>query len=57
MIDLDTLLRMLGCFLLGSIPFAVLALIGTGIDIRNVGSGNPGFTTYCVSANPAPFSP
>lgn len=43
MIDLDTLLRMLGCFLMGSIPFAVVALIGTGIDIRNVGSGNPGF--------------
>jgi acyl phosphate:glycerol-3-phosphate acyltransferase len=31
------------CFILGSIPFAVLAMLGTGIDIRKVGSGNPGF--------------
>jgi acyl phosphate:glycerol-3-phosphate acyltransferase len=31
------------CFLLGSIPFAVLAMAGSGIDIRKVGSGNPGF--------------
>jgi len=37
------LLRLLGCFVLGSIPFAVLAMFGTGIDIRKVGSGNPGF--------------
>ncbi|PYV18478.1 MAG: hypothetical protein DMG21_04745 [Acidobacteria bacterium] len=36
-------LRMLVCFALGSIPFAVLAMAGTGIDIRRVGSGNPGF--------------
>ena len=35
--------RMLGCFLIGSIPFAVLAMQGTGIDIRRAGSGNPGF--------------
>lgn len=31
------------CFLAGSIPFAVLAMAGSGIDIRQVGSGNPGF--------------
>ncbi|MDA1313209.1 MAG: glycerol-3-phosphate acyltransferase [Acidobacteria bacterium] len=43
MLDTNTILRMLGCFLIGSIPFAVLAMIGTGIDIRTVGSGNPGF--------------
>ncbi len=36
-------LRCLVCFLLGSIPFAVLAMTGTGVDIRRVGSGNPGF--------------
>jgi len=36
-------LRILVCFLVGSIPFAVLAMIGSGIDIRRVGSGNPGF--------------
>ena len=35
--------RILICFLAGSIPFAVLAMLGTGIDIRQVGSGNPGF--------------
>ncbi|HEV2349533.1 MAG TPA: glycerol-3-phosphate acyltransferase [Terriglobia bacterium] len=37
------LLPLLACFILGSIPFAVLAMLGTGIDIRRVGSGNPGF--------------
>lgn len=36
-------LRLLVCFALGSIPFAVVAMAGTGIDIRRVGSGNPGF--------------
>jgi glycerol-3-phosphate acyltransferase PlsY len=28
---------------MGSIPFAVISMLGTGIDIRKVGSGNPGF--------------
>ena len=36
-------LRLLACFALGSIPFAVIAMAGSGIDIRKVGSGNPGF--------------
>src|SRR5579859_172054 len=40
---MDLLLRLLVCFLLGSIPFAVVAMAGSGIDIRKVGSGNPGF--------------
>jgi acyl phosphate:glycerol-3-phosphate acyltransferase len=35
--------RLLLCFLAGSIPFAVLAMVGSGVDIRKVGSGNPGF--------------
>ena len=35
--------RLAVCFLLGSIPFAIVAMAGTGIDIRTVGSGNPGF--------------
>jgi glycerol-3-phosphate acyltransferase PlsY len=39
----DAAVRLALCFLLGSIPFAVLAMAGTGIDIRRVGSGNPGF--------------
>jgi acyl phosphate:glycerol-3-phosphate acyltransferase len=42
-IDGALLIRILICFLAGSIPFAVLAMLGTGIDIRRVGSGNPGF--------------
>jgi acyl phosphate:glycerol-3-phosphate acyltransferase len=37
------LLRLFCCFVAGSIPFAVLSMIGTGVDIRKVGSGNPGF--------------
>ncbi|MCL5670389.1 MAG: glycerol-3-phosphate acyltransferase [Acidobacteria bacterium] len=37
------IIRFIVCFLLGSIPFAVLAMMGSGIDIRKVGSGNPGF--------------
>jgi glycerol-3-phosphate acyltransferase PlsY len=30
-------------FLIGSIPFAKIAMLGTGIDITQVGSKNPGF--------------
>ena len=30
-------------FLIGAIPFAVIAVWGTGIDISRAGSGNPGF--------------
>ncbi len=37
------LLRLLVCFFLGSVPFALVAMLGSGIDIRRVGSGNPGF--------------
>ena len=37
------LVRVLIAFLAGSIPFAVLAMRGTGVDIRRAGSGNPGF--------------
>jgi acyl phosphate:glycerol-3-phosphate acyltransferase len=37
------LLPFLACFAAGSIPFSVLAMAGSGIDIRRVGSGNPGF--------------
>jgi glycerol-3-phosphate acyltransferase PlsY len=40
---LGIIIRFVVCFLLGSIPFAVLAMMGSGVDIRNVGSGNPGF--------------
>ena len=37
------LVRLVTCFALGTIPFAVIAMAGSGIDIRKVGSGNPGF--------------
>jgi acyl phosphate:glycerol-3-phosphate acyltransferase len=40
---LGIIARFIVCFLLGSIPFAVLAMTGSGVDIRRVGSGNPGF--------------
>ncbi|MEZ5400250.1 MAG: glycerol-3-phosphate acyltransferase [Bryobacteraceae bacterium] len=35
--------RLALCFALGSIPFAVITMWGTGIDITKFGSGNPGF--------------
>ena len=37
------IVRCIICFLAGSIPFAILAMAGSGIDLRQVGSGNPGF--------------
>jgi glycerol-3-phosphate acyltransferase PlsY len=35
--------KLLASFLIGAIPFAKLAMLGTGIDITEVGSKNPGF--------------
>jgi len=56
MMAFDTLatvaFRLLVCFLLGSIPFAVLAMLGSGIDIRRVGSGNPGFNNVLRVSKP-----
>lgn len=43
MIETSLIVEALAAFLIGSIPFAVLAMTGSGIDIRKVGSGNPGF--------------
>lgn len=37
------LIRIIICFAFGSVPFAVIAMAGSGLDIRKVGSGNPGF--------------
>src|SRR5262245_59616055 len=37
------ILKFLAAFLIGSIPFAKVAMLGTGIDITKVGSKNPGF--------------
>jgi glycerol-3-phosphate acyltransferase PlsY len=41
--DAALLARLVACFLIGAIPFAVVAMWGTGVDIRRYGSGNPGF--------------
>ena len=41
--DIALLLKLLASFLIGSVPFAVVAMWGSGTDIRDVGSGNPGF--------------
>ena len=46
------IIRLLVCFLIGSIPFAVLAMLGSGIDIRRVGSGNPGFNNVLRVSKP-----
>ncbi len=46
------LIPLLVCFFLGSVPFAVLAMLGTGIDIRRVGSGNPGFNNVLRVSKP-----
>jgi len=45
-------LKALAAFLLGSIPFAVLAMVGSGVDIRTVGSGNPGFNNVLRISKP-----
>lgn len=41
--DLPLPARVALSFLIGAIPFAVVAMWGTGIDITKVGSRNPGF--------------
>lgn len=46
------LIPLLVCFILGSIPFAVISMLGTGIDIRKVGSGNPGFNNVLRVSKP-----
>src|ERR1041385_278501 len=38
-----SVLKILVSFLIGSIPFAKVAMLGTGIDISKAGSKNPGF--------------
>ena len=41
--DLWTFAKLAASFALGAVPFAVIAVWGTGIDITRVGSRNPGF--------------
>src|SRR5690349_16091223 len=36
-------LKIFASFLIGAIPFAKIAMLGTGIDITQAGSKNPGF--------------
>jgi acyl phosphate:glycerol-3-phosphate acyltransferase len=49
---MELILHLLICFALGSIPFAVIAMAGSGIDIRQVGSGNPGFNNVLRVSKP-----
>ncbi|MBI1897647.1 MAG: glycerol-3-phosphate acyltransferase [Acidobacteria bacterium] len=42
-LDWSILFRTFLCFAIGSIPFAIIAMKGTGIDILQAGSRNPGF--------------
>jgi glycerol-3-phosphate acyltransferase PlsY len=52
-LDPTHLIRILVCFAIGAIPFAKVAMIGTGIDITKVGSKNPGFNNVLrVSTKP-----
>lgn len=48
-------LKALVAFLMGSIPFAVLAMMGSDVNIRNVGSGNPGFNNVLRVSKPRAF--
>lgn len=43
MLDTQLILKLLASFMIGSIPFAVISMWGSGTNIRDVGSGNPGF--------------
>jgi len=52
-LDPTHLIRILACFLIGAIPFAKVAMWGTGVDITRVGSKNPGFNNVLrVSTKP-----
>ncbi len=42
-LDTRLLLQLVAAYLIGSIPFSVIAMWGSGTDIRSIGSGNPGF--------------
>ncbi len=43
MLDTQLILKLVASFAIGSIPFAVIAMWGSGRSIRDIGSGNPGF--------------
>ena len=44
-------LKILASFLIGAIPFAKVAMLGTGIDITKAGSKNPGFNNVLRVTN------
>ncbi len=52
MLETAFLLKVLACFAAGSIPFAMVAMWGSGVDIRKVGSGNPGFNNVLRVSKP-----
>ena len=45
-------LKAIACFVIGSVPFAVVAMWGSGVDIRQIGSGNPGFNNVLRVSKP-----
>jgi glycerol-3-phosphate acyltransferase PlsY len=51
-LTVDLGIRFLIAFLIGSIPFAVISMLGSGVDIRTVGSGNPGFNNVLRVSKP-----
>lgn len=51
-IDAQIFLQLLVSFLLGSIPFAIIAMWGSDIDLRTIGSGNPGFNNVLRVSKP-----
>ena len=52
-ISIGLFLKIVACFLVGAIPFAKVAMWGTGVDITKVGSKNPGFNNVLrVSTRP-----
>src|SRR5262245_8758772 len=47
------ILEIVLCFAMGAVPFAQVAMWGTGVDITKVGSRNPGFNNVLrVSTKP-----
>ena len=44
--------KAIACFAIGSVPFAVVAMWGSGVDIRKIGSGNPGFNNVLRVSKP-----
>ncbi len=51
-LDMQPILEFVASFLIGSVPFSVLAMWGSGTDIRSIGSGNPGFNNVLRFSKP-----